>query len=109
MKHRVLVALAVVALTGCGSYKKDLQTMCDAPSKATIPPGVPPSEQAVAMATYIDDHLQTSEGRATFSGLAAVSPDDRAKLLRTEASKNGITSCALADFYEANTVQKPAP
>lgn len=103
MKVHFALALVALGLVGCSSYKKDLQTMCDAPSKATIPPGADASQKAVAMAAYIDDNIKSSEGRATFSGLAAVSPSEKGRTLRAEATKNGITSCALADFYDAPT------
>lgn len=96
----LVTALAALLLAGCGTYKKDVQTMCDAPDRASIPPGSDVFAKNIAMAEWVDTHLSTSEGKRTFTALAAVEPHKKAELLRAEATKNGIGSCALADYYD---------
>jgi len=42
------------------------------------------------------------EGKAAFKSLAVLDPREKAKTLRSEATKVGLASCALADFYDRN-------
>ena len=91
--------LFALVLGGCGSLKKDLQTMCEAPTRASLPADTDPADRATLMAGWIDGHLSSDEGRAFFSSVAAIDPIDRAGIIRAEAAKQGITTCAWAEWY----------
>lgn len=103
-----LLILGLV-LTGCGSLKKDVQTMCDAPTRASLPADANPADKATLLAGWIDGHLSSDEGRAFFVSVAAIDPIDRADIIRAEAAKQGITTCAWAEWYAAELERaKPA-
>jgi hypothetical protein len=93
-----LLLLAFV-LAGCGSLKKDMQTMCDAPTRASVPADVNPADKGTLLAQWIDEHLSSDDGRAFFKSVAAIDPIDRVSIIRAEAAKQGITTCAWADWY----------
>jgi len=100
--RQLALLTVVVLLAGCGSYKKDLATICDAPNQAAIT-ATDPSERVTLLAAWIDQRIKTDEARNLFSALANASPNDKSTMLREEAKKNGIASCPLADVFE------PAP
>jgi hypothetical protein len=100
MRSLSLLALAW-CLSGCGSYKKDLQTLCDAPKNAPGVQNANPADRATVMASWVDKNLGSTEGRNLFRGLASVDPAEKGKVLREAAQSEGLTSCAWADDFEA--------
>lgn len=101
-----LGAVSAVVLSACGSLKKDMQTMCDAPSKVELSK-YDPADQGTILAGWIDEHLSSSEGKKFFSSLASIDPRERTRLIREAAKEQGLTTCAWADFYEAAMKAKP--
>lgn len=90
----------VLLLSGCGSYRKDLQTMCDAPEKSGARDAPEPAEKASKMAKYISDNLSTAEAKTLFRAVAVAAPQEKSKLLRAELDKVGIGQCGLLEVWK---------
>src|SRR4051812_14462348 len=78
-----------------GSYKSDLQRVCMAETNA----GASAKENPAKVTQWTKDHLDTPEGNAFYSELLKKSVAERGPALRTEAQKNGIPACPLAETY----------
>ena len=101
---RTLLLASLLGLDGCSSYHDDLVTICSAPARAGVTADDP--MRMMKMATYISQHLKTSEAKRFMGSLATSSGTDRASLLRAEAASHGVTPCELADMSDAEA--KPA-
>jgi len=97
--------LGLLCITACGSYKKDLTTMCEAPKKAGIPPEMNPADTATIMAAWIQPKLGSSEGKALFKKLPTLPVAERGKVLHEESQHQGIATCAFADFFDQNVTK----
>jgi hypothetical protein len=91
---------AVLVLSACGSYKKDLQMMCDAPNQAQFA-NAEAADKATVLAKHISDHLSTSQGKELFGALGPMSPENKVKAIRAELDKNGIGECTLLEIWKA--------
>jgi hypothetical protein len=98
--RRFVAVSAVLLLVGCGGYKKDLETICDARARAKVPATGKAEDQASAISEFLFLNVHTPKAKKIFSTLGSLSPAEKAKVLRREASKEGITSCALADEFD---------
>ena len=109
-KPGVLLAVLLLAatFTACGSYKKDLDNLCNGleRSGASKDGG---SEKFSKMAEWMSENVSSSEGRELFQGLAMVDSETKVRILREEAKKVGITSCPLADAWEAGLKARGIP
>ena len=97
MARRLVAVTAVLLLTACGGFKKDLQTICDARARAQVPANTPADKQADLIAQYLFLNVHTPKAKKIFASLGSLSTAEKAKVLRREAAKEGITDCALAD------------
>ncbi len=102
-------ASGLLLCMACGDYSADLQTMCDGPSlKEQEEPGFlsgsrDESVKARLIAMLVVERLRTREGRAFFDGLGSQALDlrNKAKRLREESAKQGVSKCAFADWWES--------
>jgi hypothetical protein len=78
------------------SYKRDIQTVCDAEALS----GFTMAHDLSKVTTYIRQHLGTPEGNEFFSTLSDAKLPDRAKRLKTEAGMVGVSSCPMVTTYE---------
>ena len=101
------MALCLSACGG-GSYKSDLETICNAPQNAKVPAGADASTKTNMTADYIEKNLHSKEGKAFFTTLAG--EPDKGKVLQDEATKNGIASCPMvADLATPTPTPTPPP
>ena len=98
--RRFVAVLGLLGLAGCGGYKKDLETICDARARAKVPATGKPEDQATAIAEYLFLNVHTPKAKKIFGTMGSLSPAEKAKVLRREAGKEGITTCALADEFD---------
>ena len=103
--RRLLVVTAGLLLAGCGGFKKDLQTICDARARAKVPAGATTEQQTDAISAFLFLNVHTPKAKKIFASIGSLSTAEKAKVLRREAAKEGITSCALADELDP----KPSP
>lgn len=92
-------ALLGLAAVGCGSYKDDLHTICDAYTLSGARATGNPSTKATVTARYIADHLDTNEAKQLMGSLGMASPEDKLRILRAALTKNGIDDCELLDLW----------
>jgi hypothetical protein len=112
------VAVTVAAALGCKSepaaptYKDDVQAMCDSFAKSGAPGmAVDPPQKFTVAAEWLVKNLKTEQGKKFFGSVVggASSPAARGKLLRDEATKEGIAPCGLADEWDAAAKLPPKP
>jgi len=103
MRTRSLALLALAAsLSACGSYKSDLEKICNAPALA----GNPSATSVADVGAWLDANVRTKKGRALLGSLRGAGSADVALL---EARANGIAPCPLLDPHVVNGgVQIPA-
>lgn len=98
---RSAALLLVFLATGCQDHTTGVQTLCNAPRDCQECQGVEPAVFDQTMAKHIDRSVRHEETRILFDKLAKLDDKQRAKLLRESAEKAGLSSCILADRYEA--------
>lgn len=120
MKLAAVLFLGICAsgICGCGNYKADVQSICNAPALTAKKMEVKsmddldmmdPSQKSRVMADVVEGKLKTSEGRAFFKSLAGIPPTEKADKMDAEASRAGIQSCAWASWYRAQSSPPPKP
>lgn len=97
----VLVVAIIAWQLGHGSYKGDIQKICDAETYA----GVQTTKDAQSVSKWTKEHLDTPEGSAWYTDLMKKGPSDRAKALDEEAKKLGLKSCPIVASYQAQAVE----
>jgi hypothetical protein len=93
----LLLAGVVVWVLTRGSYKSDIATICDAEAQS----GAKVIEHQATVQRWIPSHLVTPEGNAWFKELSDKPLPERRDALASEAGRNGIKPCPLADGYGA--------
>ena len=102
----VIVALAALMLTACGSFEKDLDNMCTVATEMEGDTTVAADMKAMTMAKRIDEKGLSRTGRTVFDALANAAPDSRYPLLQAAAKEEGI------DNWECDALKRawgPAP
>ena len=107
MPRSPVVVAASLLLCACGSYKKDLQTMCDAPTRVELR-DADPAMKATALAEYISKNISTKEAKELFASLANVAPDQKQQVVRAELDKVGIGKCTLLEVWAPPGEPPPA-
>jgi hypothetical protein len=92
----LLLAGVVVWRLGTGSYRSDIRKVCDA-EKAS---GAENRDVRKAEA-WAKDHMETPEASAWLAETVKKGVGERAKALRAQAEKVGISECPLAKTYDA--------
>lgn len=90
-----------VLLVGCGDFKKDVQSICNAASDGTVLAAAPP-DRPRAIAEAMAKDVGSSEGKKLLNTLAGAPNDVKSRILKAEADKAGIQRCATADFFATN-------
>ena len=109
MRTRLIAILLALGASGCGSYKSDLQMICDSPSlSGASSPSIDPAERASRIAAYVSQHIKTDTARQFFGSLATVPPADRAAFLRHELDKQGVGRCEFLEL-QAPPAQPATP
>lgn len=104
----ILGSLVLAAsLAACGSYKGDLDTICHALERSGAGAGAP-AERLSRAGKWLEQNVQSSKGKTFFGNLGMADAPTRARILREEAAKVGITTCPLADAWAAETKVRPA-
>ena len=86
--------------SSCGGYKKDLEAVCDARARAKIPADADEEARDAALSGYMLGHVYTPEAKKMFSRFGSLPAVAKAKILRTEAAKEGVSPCPLADEFD---------
>ena len=94
----LLVGVIAWRLTA-GSYKGDIQKICNAETNAGGQRGAV-ENLAIGM-EWAKEHLDTPEASAWFTELEKKGMGDRVVVLRAETKRLGIASCPLADTFLA--------
>lgn len=94
MTKRAAVLLFWVG--ACGSYKKDMATICALPGAPT--PGVTAAEKLTLAVSQTSAQLSSREGRDFLNSLDKLPPSLRVAALRHEARAQGVGPCAFAEF-----------
>jgi hypothetical protein len=98
MTSRIFVlALVALALVACQSHATAMEIVCNAPIACDDCNAADPAMRAANIARYLSDHVTNAEAVQMFSALATMEPEDRMRIVRAEAAREGITSCPLAD------------
>lgn len=98
---RCAALLLVFLGTGCQDSTTGVQALCNAPRDCRECQGIKPTLVDETMAKHIDRSVRHEEARALFEKLSKLDDQQRAKLLREAAQKAELSSCLLADRYEA--------
>jgi hypothetical protein len=94
----LLVGVVAWRLTA-GSYKGDIQKICNAETNAGGQRGAV-ENLAIGM-KWAKEHLDTPEASTWFTELEKKGMGDRVVVLRAETQRLGIASCPLADTFSA--------
>ncbi len=94
----VVTATAILSLTGCASYERDLRAICGLPHSPHVSAKENP-DRATQMSSHMVKTLRSPEGVELFSLLANVDLAMKAELLEAEARSQGITTCAMAEEW----------
>lgn len=100
MRRALFLVAVMVCGFSCGGYRKDLETVCDARARAKIPANADDETRDAALSGYMLGHVYTPEAKKMFSRFGSLSSAAKAKILRTEAAKEGISPCLLADEFD---------
>lgn len=98
---RYAALLLVFLGTGCQDSTTGIQALCNAPRDCKECQGVEPTLVDKTMAKHIARSVRHEEARALFEKLGKLDDKQRAKLLRAAAKKAELSSCLLADRYDA--------
>ena len=91
----ILMGAAMFSLLACQSKKEALELACDSPNH--VDNSLPPTERGQALAAYIEQHVTNDE---VLGVLAAEEPrQQKAKLLESLASSEGVAPCGLAKLW----------
>jgi hypothetical protein len=97
-----LASLASLAI-GCTSYARDVERICDAPSRSkyeTKNAGDRDAQLKVMM-EWAEPQAATPEGKALTQSVLHAQMYARAKLLRDAQKQASLGSCELADWVES--------
>lgn len=101
----LLLLVSVVALTACGGYKKDVETICHARARAGVPADAGADAQADALATYLMLNVHTPKAKKMMATMGSKSLAEKAAVLAREAKAEGVSPCPLAEEYNAPSVK----
>ena len=91
------VVFAALGALACNPMKADFDNLCHAQERSGST-GTTAEDYANAM-RWADRAIKTQEVRGVAARLATMSPYDKAKFLRAEAAKSGVSPCPLADSW----------
>ncbi len=94
---RIALVLVSIGLVACASPKRDVQTICDAESRSGLTLRASPAK----LTAWLDANVATTDGKGLLEAIEAAVPPERGATLRNEATGRGVTSCPLADAYDA--------
>ena len=97
MNPRALLAIlaATSMLSACGSYKGDLEKICNAPELS----GNKDASNFADVGPWLENNIRTRKGRAFLQSLASSGSIDVARI---EIRANGLTVCPLLDAHPVN-------
>ncbi|HMG56669.1 MAG TPA: hypothetical protein VK601_24380 [Kofleriaceae bacterium] len=105
---RLLAGLGVVAgcQRGAGStgaavsepYREDIARLCDVVARSGADQ-LPAGERALAIASWLPAHLETSEAHEYLVAIQPLSGEPKAAALEAEARRVGLARCALASEW----------
>lgn len=102
MKLRALLfTFALLGLTACQSHRAAMEIVCNASSGCPDCNAADPSIRAMHLAEYISTNVTNDEAVQMFAGIASIDPAERSRIIRAEAAREGLTSCAMADELDA--------
>lgn len=87
-----------LVLVGCGDFKKDVQSICDAASDGTVLSAAS-QDRPKALTEAMAKDVSSSEGKKLLTTLGGAPNDVKSKILKVEAEKAGLKRCATADFF----------
>jgi hypothetical protein len=100
-----LVLVSSLVLLGCDAARKDLETICNVRARAKVPADASAEKAESMISEYLMLNVHSSKVKKTFATMGSKSPAEKAKLLRREATSEGLTSCPLADEFDPPAVK----
>jgi len=97
----LLLTAAVLCLTACNGYKKDVETICNARARAGVSADAGADEQAEKLASYLMEHVHTSKAKRLFATMGSKTAAEKAAVLAREAKSEGVSPCPLAEEFSA--------
>ncbi len=94
------LSMSWLLLAGCDGYRRDVETICAVRARVTLPAGADADAQEAAFTTYLMTNIHSPKARKMFATLGSLSPVEKARALRKEATAAGVTPCALADEFD---------
>lgn len=98
--RRLALTTTLLLLAGCGGYKKDVETICNVRTLVSVPAGADAAKQESVLSEYLSTNIHSPKARKMFATLGSLTPVEKAKVLRKEASKEGVAPCPLADEFD---------
>lgn len=103
--------VAAFVLSACGSFKSDLEKMCNVETLSAVPLGEPGAMQA-ARREWLAGQLSSSKGKELFEVLGTTNPVDWAGILTEQAKSQGLAECPHAEMmahsiFESSSMQLP--
>jgi len=89
-------ALAVVLLVGCENYTEEIRGLCESPVRAGPGAGMPDVSQSYGQAY---ERVKSKKGKELVDHIPGVENPEKARLLRSAATEQGLASCPMADFW----------
>lgn len=98
MRALLLVAAMVLGAAACNRAAADYEDICLAEERSGAANVHDPAERAMRIAAWIEKQLRTSDAKRAVSSLAAVSPEQKSRILLQAAREAGYTGpCPIAE------------
>lgn len=90
--------LLLLSLFGCSdaAYTTDLDNLCHAAERSGADKNPDSTMKAQIMAEWMQKNITSSDGKALFKKMAAMSSSEKSKFLLRESKSHGIADCPIA-------------
>ena len=103
-RRSVLFAVMVLACGSCtreaDKYRADLEMMCNA-MRLSKADEAPIAARSTIAGRYVNDHLKSAGARELIKVMSRLEPEQKGRRLKEEAQKAGLSSCPMAETWEA--------
>lgn len=111
MRYAALIATLILSsLPACqrtsgdavpAAYRADVENICEAEGRSgALAPDQDPNRRSIVVAQWLGSAVKTDEGRSFLASLAKLAPAQKGDALRREATRVGLTRCAVAETWK---------